>query len=163
MLLPYGCIEEFMCVKTLLVSEGREKCLSDRMENILYQFKSLSLKLDESLKVMERNFELLSRLMERVEQSIRELNATFENLARTIREQENLFADQVETLLNSFNFEVRGFRDAVKLETFNETKELLDSLLETVQSEINPQRIKPMMNELVQASLKILSRAGGAK
>jgi len=152
-----------MCVKTLLVSEGREKCLSDRMENILYQFKSLSLKLDESLKVMERNFELLSRLMERVEQSIRELNATFENLARTIREQENLFADQVETLLNSFNFEVRGFRDAVKLETFNETKELLDSLLETVQSEINPQRIKPMMNELVQASLKILSRAGGAK
>ncbi|MEM2549529.1 MAG: hypothetical protein QW689_03795 [Nitrososphaerota archaeon] len=150
-------------MKTLLVSEGREKCLSDRMENILYQFKSLSLKLDESLKVMERNFELLSRLMERVEQSIRELNATFENLARTIREQENLFADQVETLLNSFNFEVRGFRDAVKLETFNETKELLDSLLETVQSEINPQRIKPMMNELVQASLKILSRAGGAK
>ncbi|MBS7248778.1 MAG: hypothetical protein QXW47_05385 [Candidatus Jordarchaeales archaeon] len=137
--------------------------MSDRMENILYQFKSLSLKLDESLKVMERNFELLSRLMERVEQSIRELNATFENLARTIREQENLFADQVETLLNSFNFEVRGFRDAVKLETFNETKELLDSLLETVQSEINPQRIKPMMNELVQASLKILSRAGGAK
>lgn len=134
-----------------------------KMENILYQFKSLSLKLDESLKVMERNFELLSRLMERVEQSVRELNATFENLARTIKEQENLFADQVETLLNSFNFEVREFRDAVKLETFNETKELLDSLLETVQSEINPQRIKPMMNELVQASLKILSRAGGAR
>ncbi|MBS7288169.1 MAG: hypothetical protein KIH01_05365 [Candidatus Freyarchaeota archaeon] len=134
-----------------------------KMENILYQFKNLSLKLDESLKVMERNFELLSRLMERVEQSVRELNATFENLARTIREQENLFADQVETLLNSFNFEVRGFRDAVKLETFNETKELLDSLLEAVQSEINPQRIKPMMNELVQASLKILSRAGGAR
>ena len=137
--------------------------MSDKMENILYQFKSLSLKLDESLKVMERNFELLSRLMERVEQSVRELNATFEKLARTIKEQEEIFADQVETLLNSFNFEVGGFRDAVKLETFNETKELLDKLLENIQSEINPQRIKPMMNELVQASLKILSQAGASK
>nr|MDO8061752.1 hypothetical protein [Candidatus Freyrarchaeum guaymaensis]HDO81176.1 hypothetical protein [Candidatus Bathyarchaeota archaeon] len=134
--------------------------VSAEVENILYKFKSLSAKLDESLKVMERNFELLSRLMERVEQSIRELNATFENLTNTIREQEELFAEQVETLLNSFNFEVRGIRDMLKLETFTETKELLDSVLETVQGEVDPQKIKPMMAELVQASLKILSQAG---
>lgn len=137
--------------------------MGEKVDNILYQFKSLSLKLDESLKVMERNFELLSALMERVEQSIRGLNVTFENLARTIKEQEELFAEQVETLLNTFNFEIRGFREAVKLETFNETKEMLDSILQTIRSEIDPHRIKPMMSELVQASLKILSRAGGGK
>ncbi|MEM1884946.1 MAG: hypothetical protein QXZ24_04985, partial [Candidatus Jordarchaeales archaeon] len=127
--------------------------MGEKVDNILYQFKSLSLKLDESLKVMERNFELLSALMERVEQSIRGLNATFENLARTIKEQEELFAEQVETLLNTFNFEIRGFREAVKLETFNETKEMLDSILQTIRSEIDPHRSKPMMSELVQASL----------
>ena len=121
------------------------------------------MKLDDSLSVMEQNYELLSGLMENVEKSIKQINETLENLARTIREEEELFADQVETLLNTFTFEVQNLRDILKLETFNKSKEAVEEILKLVYNELDPQKLRPMMRELVQASLKILTAATGAQ
>jgi len=135
----------------------------DAASRFIFQFKNISMKLDDSLGVMEQNYELLSGLMENVEKSIKQINETLENLARTIREEEELFADQVETLLNTFTFEVQNLRDILKLETFNKSKEAVEEILKLVYNELDPQKLRPMMRELVQASLKILTAATGAQ
>lgn len=121
------------------------------------------MKLDDSLSVMQKNYDLLSGLMENVEKSIRQINQTLETLTRTIREEEDLFADQVETLLNTFAFEIANLKDILKLETFTKSKEAVEEILKLVYAELDPQKLRPMMRELVQASLKILTAATGSQ
>ncbi|MEM3585955.1 MAG: hypothetical protein QXO71_01420 [Candidatus Jordarchaeaceae archaeon] len=133
----------------------------DVTSKFIYQFKNISAKLDSSLNVMQQNYDLLSGLMNNVEKSIRQINETLENLSRTIRNEEEIFADQVNTLLNTFTFEIANLRDLLKLETFNKSKEAIEELLKLVYSELDPQKLRPMMRELVQASLKILTAATG--
>ncbi|MEM2958690.1 MAG: hypothetical protein QW261_10375 [Candidatus Jordarchaeaceae archaeon] len=129
----------------------------------IFQFKNISMKLDDSLSVMQKNYDLLSGLMENVEKSIRQINQTLETLTRTIREEEDLFADQVETLLNTFAFEIANLKDILKLETFTKSKEAVEEILKLVYAELDPQKLRPMMRELVQASLKILTAATGSQ
>jgi glucose-6-phosphate 1-dehydrogenase len=112
---------------------------------------------------MQQNYDLLSGLMENVEKSIKQINETLEKLARTIKDEEEMFADQVDTLLNTFNFEVGNLRDLLKLETFTKSKEAMEELLKLVYGELDPQKLRPMMRELVQASLKILTAATGGQ
>jgi hypothetical protein len=112
---------------------------------------------------MQQNYDLLSGLMDNVEKSIRQINETLENLTRTIRNEEEIFADQVETLLRTFTFEIGNLRDLLKLETFAKSKEAIEELLKLVYSELDPQKLRPMMRELVQASLKILTAATGTQ
>lgn len=121
------------------------------------------MKLDDSLSVMQQNYDLLSGLMENVEQSINQINETLATLTRAIREEEEIFADQVDTLLNTFSFEVANLRDILKLETFNKSKEAVEEILKLVYNELDPQKLRPMMRELVQASLKILTAATGSQ
>ncbi|MEX2752703.1 MAG: hypothetical protein Q6366_012590 [Candidatus Freyarchaeota archaeon] len=129
----------------------------------IFQFKNISMKLDDSLSVMQKNYDLLSGLMENVEKSIRQINQTLETLTRTIREEEDLFADQVETLLNTFAFEIANLKDILKLETFTKSKEAVEEILKLVYAELDPQKLRPMMRERVQASLKILTAATGSQ
>ncbi|MEM2134445.1 MAG: hypothetical protein QXO71_08510 [Candidatus Jordarchaeaceae archaeon] len=129
----------------------------------IFQFKNISMKLDDSLSVMQKNYDLLSGLMENVEKSVRQINQTLETLTRTIREEEDLFADQVETLLNTFAFEIANLKDILKLETFTKSKEAVEEILKLVYAELDPQKLRPMMRELVQASLKILTAATGSQ
>lgn len=135
----------------------------DAASKFIFQFKNISMKLDDSLSVMQQNYGLLSGLMENVEKSINQINETLETLTRTIREEEEIFADQVDTLLNTFTFEVGNLRDILKLETFNKSKEAVEEILKLVYSELDPQKLRPMMRELVQASLKILTAATGSQ
>lgn len=135
----------------------------DVTSKFIYQFKNISTKLDSSLNVMQQNYNLLSGLMENVERNIKQINETLQNLARTIKNEEEIFADQVNTLLNTFTFEIGNLRDLLKLETFNKSKEAIEELLRLVYSELDPQKLRPMMKELVQASLKILTAATGAQ
>jgi hypothetical protein len=121
------------------------------------------MKLDDSLSVMQQNYDLLSGLMENVEQSINQINETLATLTRAIREEEEIFADQVDTLLNTFSFEVANLRDILKLETFTKSKEAVEEILKLVYNELDPQKLRPMMRELVQASLKILTAATGSQ
>ncbi|MFB0560941.1 MAG: hypothetical protein ACETWM_06990 [Candidatus Lokiarchaeia archaeon] len=135
----------------------------DTASKFIFQFKNISMKLDDSLSVMQQNYDLLSGLMENVEKSINQINQTLETLTRAIREEEEIFADQVDTLLNTFTFEVANMRDILKLETFNKSKEAVEEILKLVYSELDPQKLRPMMRELVQASLKILTAATGGQ
>ena len=135
----------------------------DAASKFIFQFKNISMKLDDSLSVMQQNYGLLSGLMENVEKSINQINETLETLTRTIREEEEIFADQVDTLLNTFTFEIGNLRDILKLETFNKSKEAVEEILKLVYSELDPQKLRPMMRELVQASLKILTAATGSQ
>jgi DNA mismatch repair ATPase MutS len=135
----------------------------DATSKFIFQFKNISTKLDSSLSVMQQNYDLLSGLMEKAENSIKQINETLEKLARTIRDEEEMFADQVNTLLNTFNFEVGNLRDLLKLDTFTKSKEAMEELLKLVYSELDPQKLRPMMRELVQASLKILTAASGGQ
>ncbi|WXG40025.1 MAG: hypothetical protein WED07_04260 [Candidatus Freyarchaeum deiterrae] len=131
----------------------------DVTSNFIFQFKNISSKLDSSLNVMQKNYDLLSGLMENVERSIKQINDTLEKLARAIREEEEIFGDQVNTLVNTFSFEVGNVSDLLKLETFTKSKEAMEELLKLVYGELDPQKLRPMMRELVQASLKILTAA----
>lgn len=135
----------------------------DATSKFIYQFKNISTKLDSSLNVMQQNYDLLSGLMDNVEKSIKQINETLENLTRTIRNEEEIFADQVETLMKTFTFEIGNLRDLLKLETFAKSKESMEELLKLVYNELDPQKLRPMMRELVQASLKILTAATGAQ
>lgn len=135
----------------------------DTASKFIFQFKNISMKLDDSLSVMQQNYDLLSGLMENVEQSINQINETLATLTRAIREEEEIFADQVDTLLNTFSFEVANLRDILKLETFNKSKEAVEEILKLVYNELDPQKLRPMMRELVQASLKILTAATGSQ
>lgn len=112
---------------------------------------------------MQQNYDLLSGLMDNVGNSINQINQTLETLTRAIREEEEIFAAQVDTLLNTFTFEVANLRDILKLETFKQSKEAVEELLKLVYSELDPQKLRPMMRELVQASLKILTAATGSQ
>jgi len=135
----------------------------DVTSKFIFQFKNISTKLDSSLNVMQQNYDLLSGLMDNVEKSIKQINETLENLARTIGNEEEIFADQVGTLLNTFNFEIGNLSELLNLETFAKSKEAMEELLKLVYSELDPQKLRPMMRELVQASLKILTAATGAQ
>jgi hypothetical protein len=135
----------------------------DTASKFIFQFKNISMKLDDSLSVMQQNYDLLSGLMENVEQSINQINETLATLTRAIREEEEIFADQVDTLLNTFSFEVANLRDILKLETFTKSKEAVEEILKLVYNELDPQKLRPMMRELVQASLKILTAATGSQ
>ncbi|MGQ9720819.1 MAG: hypothetical protein ACUVXA_05795 [Candidatus Jordarchaeum sp.] len=135
----------------------------DTASKFVFQFKNISMKLDDSLNVMQQNYDLLSGLMDNVEKSITQLTQTLETLTRAIREEEEIFADQVDTLLNTFTFEIANLKDILKLETFTKSKEAVEEILKLVYAELDPQKLRPMMRELVQASLKILTVATGSQ